>query len=88
MDRVQRGDVFQGVLADPLVANGFVVGERGAPVTGRDYAEAAELSERGWAENRGFDRAVVGQERAGIDRDSLPAGGADYRYRAAAIEWV
>jgi hypothetical protein len=35
MDRVQRGDVFQGVLADPLVANGFVVGERGAPVTGR-----------------------------------------------------
>jgi hypothetical protein len=34
-DRVRSGDIFQGVLADPLVANGFVVGERGAPVTGR-----------------------------------------------------
>lgn len=34
-DRVQPGDVFQGVIAEPVVADGFVIAERGAPVTGR-----------------------------------------------------
>jgi hypothetical protein len=32
---VQPGDVFQGVIAEPVVADGFVIAERGAPVTGR-----------------------------------------------------
>jgi hypothetical protein len=34
-DRVQPGDMFQGVIAEPVVADGFVIAERGAPVTGR-----------------------------------------------------
>jgi hypothetical protein len=34
-DRVALSDVFQGVLARPLVADGMVVGELGAIVTGR-----------------------------------------------------
>ncbi len=35
VDSAQRGDVFQGELAEPLVAGGFVIGEKGTPVTGR-----------------------------------------------------
>jgi len=34
-DRAEKGDIFQGVLADPVVADGYVIAERGAPVTGR-----------------------------------------------------
>jgi hypothetical protein len=34
-DNAQAGDVFHGELAAPLIANGLVVGERGAPVKGR-----------------------------------------------------
>jgi hypothetical protein len=34
-DRAEKGDIFQGVLADPVVADGYVIAERGAPVMGR-----------------------------------------------------
>jgi hypothetical protein len=34
-DRAEKGDIFQGILADPVVADGYVIAERGAPATGR-----------------------------------------------------
>jgi hypothetical protein len=34
-DNANRGDVFHGELAEPLVAGGLIIGERGAPVAGR-----------------------------------------------------
>jgi hypothetical protein len=37
-DRVQSGDVFRGVLAEPVIAEGLVIAERGAAVTGRVVA--------------------------------------------------
>jgi hypothetical protein len=32
------GELFRGVLAEPLIADGFIVGERGAQVSGRVIA--------------------------------------------------
>ena len=37
-DHLFAGDSFQGSLAEPLVADGFIVGERGARVSGRVVA--------------------------------------------------
>jgi hypothetical protein len=37
-DRMKLGEVFKGVLAEPVIAEGLVVGERGAQVSGRVIA--------------------------------------------------
>jgi hypothetical protein len=37
-EQMKVGELFKGVLAEPLIADGFVVGERGAQVSGRVIA--------------------------------------------------
>ena len=70
-DRAATGDIFQAALTDPLIANGLVVAERGARVTGRvsDARRAGRLTGASFLELRLLDITTADGQRVALTCD-------------------